>query len=122
MIKPRFRGHEPEFEMTRRRGNQTRRYLLRLYITGASSRSNRAVLNVKRLCEKHLHGQYTLEVVDIYQQPERAREGQVVASPTLVKHLPLPIRRFIGDMSNQQKILAGLECEVIGSGNGEHLE
>jgi circadian clock protein KaiB len=74
---------------------------------------------VKRLCEQHLHGRYTLEVVDIYQQPERAREGQVVASPTLVKQLPLPIRRFIGDMSNQQRILAGLDCEVIGPSNGD---
>ena len=82
-----------------------------------SARSNRAVLNVKRLCEEHLPGRYTLEVVDIFQQPERAREGQVIASPTLVKQLPLPIRRLIGDMSDCQKLLAGLDVHVNGSDN-----
>jgi circadian clock protein KaiB len=79
-------------------------------------------LNVKLLCEQHLHGRYTLEVVDIYQQPQRAREGEVVASPTLVKQLPLPIRRFIGDMSDKQKILIGLGVEVADGNNANHAD
>jgi circadian clock protein KaiB len=116
MTQPRFSDQKPEFGRSRRGGNHKPQYHLRLYITGATSRSNRALLNVKRLCEQHLHGRYSLEVVDIYQQPERAREGQVVASPTLVKQLPLPIRRFIGDMSDKEKILIGLGVEIV-SGN-----
>src|SRR3954465_2308487 len=117
MTESRFRDQEPEFRRTRGRGNHRPEYHLRLYITGATSRSNRAVLNVKLLCEKHLHGRYTLEVVDIYQQPERAREGDIIASPTLVKELPLPIRRFIGDMSDKEKILIGLGVQIAGGEN-----
>ena len=109
MTQKRFRDQSPDFERRNRRGNKAQMYHLRLYISGASARSTRAVLNIKLLCEEHLRNRYVLEVVDIYQQPERAREGQVVASPTLVKHLPLPIRRFIGDLSNKEKLLLGLD-------------
>ena len=112
MTRKRFRDQTPEFEREGRRGNKRQKYLLRLYITGASTRSNRAVLNIKLLCQEHLQNRYTLEVVDIYQQPGRASEGQVIASPTLVKHLPLPIRRFIGDMSDHKKILLGLDVRL----------
>jgi circadian clock protein KaiB len=122
MSEPRFSEQQPEFRRTRRGGNHRSQYHLRLYITGASSRSSRAVLNVKLLCEKHLHGRYTLEVVDIYQQPERAREGDVVASPTLVKQLPLPIRRFIGDMSDKQKILIGLGVQIADGENTNNVD
>ena len=82
---------------------------MRLYVTGATPRSTRAITNLRRLCDEHFPGRYELEVVDIYQQPALAAEGQVVAAPTLVKSLPLPLRKFIGDMSDTQNLLAGLQ-------------
>jgi circadian clock protein KaiB len=84
------------------------RYILRLYVTGSSHRSLRAVYNLKKLCEEYLPD-YDLEVIDIYKDPEAAREEQIIAAPTLVKKLPRPIRKFVGDMSNTQKILVGLD-------------
>ena len=85
------------------------RYVLRLYVTGMTPRSTRAVENVRRICEEHLHGRYDLEVIDIYQQPTLAKGEQIVAAPTLVKKLPLPLRRVIGDLSNTDKVLLGLD-------------
>jgi len=84
------------------------RYILRLYVTGSTGRSLQAVYNLKKICEEHLPD-YDLEVIDIYKDPEAAREAQVIAAPTLVKKLPLPIRKFVGDLSNTQKILVGLD-------------
>ncbi len=84
-------------------------YILRLYVTGSSSKSLRAVYNLKKLCEEYLPDDYDLEVIDIYKNPDAAREAQIVAAPTLVKKLPRPIRKFVGDMSNTEKILVGLE-------------
>ena len=84
------------------------RYILRLYVTGSSGRSLRAVYNLKKICEEHLPD-YELEVIDIYKDPEAAREAQIVAAPTLVKKLPRPLRKFVGDLSNTQKILVGLD-------------
>lgn len=83
-------------------------YLLRLYIAGATPRSARAVSNIKKICEKYLRGRYDLEVVDLYQQPERAADGQVLAAPTLVKEEPQPPRRLIGDLSDEGRVLVGL--------------
>ena len=83
-------------------------YILRLYVTGSSPRSLRAISNLKRLCEEHLRGHYELQVIDIYKHPDAVREEQIIAAPTLVKRLPAPLRRFIGDLSNQQKLLIGL--------------
>src|SRR5215468_8698352 len=85
------------------------RYILRLYVTGSSHRSLRAVYNLKKLCEEYLPDDYDLEVIDIYKDPGAARAEQIIAAPTLVKKLPQPIRRFVGDMSNTQKILVGLD-------------
>lgn len=85
------------------------RYILRLYVTGSTGRSLRAVYNLKKICEEHLPNDYDLEVIDIYKDPEAAREAQIVAAPTLVKKLPQPIRKFVGDLSNTQKILVGLD-------------
>jgi len=85
------------------------KYILRLYVTGSSHRSLRAVHNLKKLCEEYLSDDYDLEVIDIYKDPSAAREEQIIAAPTLVKKLPRPIRKFVGDMSNTQKILIGLE-------------
>ena len=83
-------------------------YVLRLYITGHTEKSMRAVRNITHLCEQHLKGIYELEVIDLYQQPELAAEHQLVAAPTLFKLLPLPPRKMIGDLSDSNRVLAGL--------------
>jgi circadian clock protein KaiB len=88
---------------------RTARYVLRLYVTGMTPRSTRAVENVRNICERHLHGRYDLEVIDIYQQPTLAKGEQIVAAPTLIKKLPLPLRRVIGDMSSTERVLLGLD-------------
>jgi circadian clock protein KaiB len=84
------------------------RHLLRLYVTGATERSLRAIANVKDLCERYLEGRYDLEVVDIYQQPALASRDQIVAAPTLVKRLPVPVRYLVGDLSRTEQVLRGL--------------
>ena len=84
------------------------KYILRLYVTGSSHRSLQAVSNLKKICEEYLPD-YDLEVIDIYRDPGAAREEQIIAAPTLVKKLPRPIRKFVGDMSNTEKILVGLD-------------
>lgn len=83
-------------------------YRLRLYITGATPQSVRALANIKRICEEYLDGSYRLDVIDLYQQPQLARAAQIVAAPTLVKQAPLPVRRVLGDMSKTERVLAGL--------------
>lgn len=88
-----------------------RKYALRLYIAGTSARSTRAIDNIKRLCEEHLKGRYELEVIDIYQQPDLARGHNIVAAPTLIKEVPPPLRRFIGDLSDTDAILVGLDLK-----------
>ena len=85
------------------------RYILKLYVAGMTARSTRAVENVRTFCEKHLEGRYDLQVIDVYQQPELARTEQLIAAPTLIKKLPAPLRRLIGDMSNEERILVGLD-------------
>jgi circadian clock protein KaiB len=84
-------------------------YVLRLYVTGMTARSRRAIENVREICEAHLHGRYELEVIDIYQQPVLAKGDQIIAAPTLIKQLPLPLRRIIGDMSSTDRVLVGLD-------------
>jgi len=84
------------------------KYILRLYVTGMTPRSINAIENIRKICEENLRGRYDLEVIDIYQQPEYAKKEQILAAPTLIKKLPLPLRRFIGDMSDNEKILVGL--------------
>ena len=86
-------------------------YVFRLYVAGMSPRSLRAIENIQTLCAQYLPGHFELQIIDIYQQPDFAREEQIVAAPTLVKELPLPIRKFIGDLSQTEKILAGLEVQ-----------
>lgn len=85
------------------------RYVLRLYVTGMTPRSARAIDNIRTICEEHLQARYTLEVVDIYQHPELAEGEQIIAAPTLVKQLPLPLRRLLGDMSDGDRVLLGLD-------------
>ena len=86
-------------------------YVLQLYVTGMTPRSARAIANAKEICETHLQGQYDLSVIDIYQQPQLANDEQIIAVPTLVKKLPLPLRRIIGDLSNRDKVLLGLNLK-----------
>ena len=85
------------------------KYILRLYVTGSSARSLRAVYNLKKLCEEHLSDDYDLEIIDIYKDPTAARAEQIIAAPTLVRKLPRPLRKFVGDLSNTKKVLAGLD-------------
>jgi circadian clock protein KaiB len=84
-------------------------YLLRLYVAGASDRSRRAILRARELCEGELHGQFELEVIDVYQQPILARNGQIVATPTLVKEFPPPVRRLIGNLADTTGLFVGLD-------------
>jgi len=84
-------------------------YILRLYVAGATVRSQQAILRARELCEAELDGDYELEVIDIYQQPLLAREGQILATPTLVKTYPQPVRRLIGNLSNTVGFFAGLD-------------
>ena len=86
-------------------------FALGLYITGTTPQSVRAVANVKKICEEHLKGHYELEVIDLYQQPQLAQSEQIIATPTLIKKLPLPLRRIIGDLSNTERVLTGLNLQ-----------
>ncbi len=88
-------------------------YILRLYITGSTSRSILAIKNLKNICEKYLEGQYELEIIDLYQNPGLAEGEQIIAAPTLIKELPLPFRRIIGDLSNKEKVLLGLDLREV---------
>ena len=87
------------------------RYVLRLYVTGQTPRSTRAVENLKRICEEYLEGRYDLEIIDLYQQPELARTQQLVVAPTLIKTLPEPVRKILGDLSDKERVLAGLDLQ-----------
>jgi circadian clock protein KaiB len=82
-----------------------------LYVTGTTPASVRAVANIKSICEEHLKGRYELEVIDLYQQPVLAKGEQIIAAPTLIKKLPLPLRRIIGDMSDTERVLVGMDLQ-----------
>jgi len=83
-------------------------YVLRLYVTSTRRHSSRAISNIRKICEEHLQGRYELEIVDISQHPKLAMGEQIIAAPTLIKKRPLPLRRFIGDMSQTERIMIGL--------------
>lgn len=89
--------------------NTSKMYVLRLYVTGTTPKSLRAIANLQKICEAHLKGRYDLEVIDLYQQPALAEGEQIVAAPTLIKRLPDPLRRIIGDLSNTERVLVGLD-------------
>ena len=89
-------------------GRPTERYVLKLYVTGATARSLRAITHIKAVCEQYLKGRYDLEVVDIYRRPALARRDQIVAVPTLIKKLPIPVRLLVGDLSRTEQVLRGL--------------
>lgn len=86
-------------------------YLFRLYVSGASPRSALAITNVRNICEQYLPAHYELEVIDVYQQLQATKDAQIIAVPTLIKELPFPPQRFVGDMSNTEKIVVGLKLK-----------
>ena len=88
------------------------RFQLRLFVTGQTPRSLRSIENLRQFCERHFPGRYDLEVVDIYQQPSLASENQIIAAPTLIKRLPLPLRRLVGDFSDHERVFHGLNLKV----------
>ena len=100
------------------RARGARRYVLRLYVTGMTGRSARAIDNLRSICDEYLDGRYVLDVIDIYQQPVLAKGEQIIAAPTLVKMLPLPLRRIIGDMSDRDRVLVGLDLVAARDGPG----
>ena len=99
-----------EFEKAAAKQGQTK-YDLRLYVTGMTPKSTRAISNVKKLCEKYLKGVYELKVIDIYQLPKLAKGEQIIATPTLIKKLPLPLRKLIGDISDTERFLVGIDLK-----------
>lgn len=88
------------------------KFLLRLYVTGQTPRSVRAIENLQKFCGKFLKDRFELEVIDIYQQPALAAEGQILAAPTLIKTQPLPVRRLIGDLSDADRMISGLDLDA----------
>jgi circadian clock protein KaiB len=120
-LKNKLRNTTQAFEDALNVGTAIKRakYILRLYVVGSSTRSLRAVYNLKKICEENFPDDYELEVIDIYKHPEVAREEQIVAVPTLVKKLPAPLRKFVGDLSNTQKILVGLDIYKRQEGNDQ---
>jgi circadian clock protein KaiB len=87
------------------------KYVLRLYVTGTTPRSIRAIENIRKICDEHLPNSYELEIIDVYQQPSLLKGEQIIAVPTLIRRLPLPLRKFIGDLSDSEKILLGLDLK-----------
>jgi circadian clock protein KaiB len=84
-------------------------YVLKLYVAGVTPKSDAAIRSVTEICEIHLKGRYALEIIDIYQHPTLAKGEQIIAAPTLIKKLPLPFRKLVGDMANREKVLVGLD-------------
>jgi circadian clock protein KaiB len=104
-----------EFEEALKRLSQEK-YVLRLFVAGMNTKSIQAVENIKRICETYLAGRYELEVIDVYQPPILARDGQIVASPTLVKELPPPLRKLVGSMADTERVLIGMDLHIDTSG------
>lgn len=110
-MKPRSSTRSFEEGLARKEARDKGQYVLRLYVAGSSPRSLRAIQNARQICDEHLAGRYTLEVIDIFQQPSLARDDQIIAVPTLIKKLPAPLRRFIGDLSDQKVVIVGLDLK-----------
>jgi len=89
---------------------------LRLYVAGQTPKSIAALANLKKFCEEHLAGQYTIEVVDLVKSPQLARGDQILAIPTLVRKLPSPMKKIIGDLSNTERVLVGMDLRSVGNG------
>jgi circadian clock protein KaiB len=112
---PRAKKHEAdvtqEFERLLKAVHDGERYVLKLFVSGSSPRSTQAIAVIRALCDERLQGRYDLEVVDIFQQPSEASGSQIVAAPTLIKELPFPIRRIVGNLADRDKILIALNLK-----------
>ena len=102
---------QPKIKTAPRAAASTR-YILILYVAGQSPKSVNAIANIKKICEEHLQGRYRLEVIDLYQQPQLAPGEQIIALPTLLRRVPPPLRRIIGDLSNTERVLVGLDIKT----------
>lgn len=107
-----------DFEKALRKTSADRCYSLCLYVTGTTHRSARAIANIRSLCEEFLAGRYKLDVIDIYQCPVETMAAQIIAAPTLIKKLPLPVKRLIGDLSDRDKLIYGLDLRYQDGGVG----
>jgi circadian clock protein KaiB len=94
-------------------------YVLRLYVTGKTARAEQAIANLRRICEDDLRGRYELEIIDVLQKPQLAEDEKILATPTLIKRLPPPLRRVIGDLSNKERVLLGLDVWPDSATGGE---
>ena len=103
---------------TARKKPAPEQWILRLYVAGQSARSAAARRNLETICEQHLAGRYRIELIDLLEHPQLARGDQIVAVPTLVRHLPPPMKKIIGDLSNEERVLVGLDLRPQGSRNG----
>ena len=110
MVRKKRETTTEEFENAAAKQDRAK-YVLRLYVSGMTPKSTQAVANVQKLCEKHLTDSYELKVIDIFQQPKLAKGEQIIATPTLIKKLPLPLRRLIGDMSDTERFLVGIDLK-----------
>lgn len=90
-----------------------KKYLLKLYVTGKTPRSEKAIINLKQICRDYLNEEYELQVIDVIENPQYAEEDKILATPTLIRVLPPPIRRIIGDLSEKDKVLIGLDLEKM---------
>jgi circadian clock protein KaiB len=106
-----LRKESPQALEKTAKNRKNQKYVLRLYVSGLTLKSTRAIENIRKICEENLKGRYDLEVVDIFQQPEAARHEQIIAAPTLIKKLPLPLKKFIGDLSDTERVIVGLEIK-----------
>ncbi|MEX2284150.1 MAG: circadian clock protein KaiB [Gemmatimonadota bacterium] len=88
------------------------KYLLKLYVTGKTARAERAIENLRRVCDEDLSAEYELQIIDVLENPQMAEDDRILATPTLIKQLPLPLRRIIGDLSDKEKVLLGLEVRA----------
>jgi circadian clock protein KaiB len=100
-------------EQQKEAGEGDERWILRLYVAGQTPKSLTAFANLKKICEQHLNGKYRIEVIDVAQNPELAKEAQILALPTLVRKLPAPVRKVIGDLSNTERVLVGLDLRPL---------
>lgn len=112
-MKRRVTNSTAKFEAALKRSAPEKRYVLRLFVTGMTARSSDAIRIIRALCEEHLADRYDLEVIDLYSDPARARDEQIIAAPTLVKKLPLPLRKLIGNLSQKDRVLVGLDLAPV---------
>jgi circadian clock protein KaiB len=97
-------------------------YILKLYVTGSTPRAKLAIANLRRICDQELNGDYELQIIDVLEQPQLAEDERILATPTLIKQLPPPLRRVIGDLSDSEKVLLGLELRPGGSTPNERAD